>query len=204
MLWKIGHQMSSGGSLGCPASCWSQLQKCSEYAQIVVRGRRKPCETSTVTTSTMMDATATTCTVSKTSLEWCDTEGTHKKGGQHGCEYNSIIVPERICSEQKQDWMDRIRSTCICQGKETYVRNKRAIWWLNLWEDREAFGKNVHAACTVHVQELMLITIRHVCKRRWAIIAGASSLHVHIHLDFHSGWGTLKRSRSTHNQWDMY
>jgi hypothetical protein len=38
---------------------------------------------------------------STTSLECGEAERTYEKGRQHGCEYDSIIVPECICSEYK-------------------------------------------------------------------------------------------------------
>jgi hypothetical protein len=47
-------------------------------------------------------ATATACTASTTSLECGEAKGTHEKGGQYGCEYDLIIVPERISSEHKK------------------------------------------------------------------------------------------------------
>jgi len=37
--------------------------------------------------------------------------GTHQKNGQHGCEQVSILVPECVCSEDEETWMNRIRNT---------------------------------------------------------------------------------------------
>jgi hypothetical protein len=65
-----------------------------------------------------MDASNTACTASTTSLVCGEVEETHEKGRQNDCEYDSIIVPERICSEHKKDWMDQIRQTCTTQEKE--------------------------------------------------------------------------------------
>jgi hypothetical protein len=55
-----------------------------------------------VRTSTIRLATATACTASTTSLECGEAKETHEQGGQNGCEYDSVIVPERKCSEHKK------------------------------------------------------------------------------------------------------
>jgi hypothetical protein len=39
--------------------------------------------------------------------------GTHEEGGQHDCEHDPIVVPERICSEDEKAWMNQIRNTLI-------------------------------------------------------------------------------------------
>jgi hypothetical protein len=39
--------------------------------------------------------------------------GTHEKGGQHGYEHDSIVVPDCICSEDEKAWMNLIRNTLI-------------------------------------------------------------------------------------------
>lgn len=86
------------------------------------RGRweHKPCEVATV--------------VNQMPIAWlihqpwdqvCWWHMTHKNGGQYGYEYDSIVVPERACSEHKQAWMNQIRSTCVGENKYTF----RASEW---------------------------------------------------------------------------
>jgi hypothetical protein len=37
--------------------------------------------------------------------------GTHEKDGQHGYEQDSILVPERVCSQNEKTWINQIRNT---------------------------------------------------------------------------------------------
>jgi hypothetical protein len=57
---------------------------------------------------------------------------THKKGGEHGHEYDSIVVPERICPENKKAWMNLIKRTSMSRGKEIYIQRKQVISLRNL------------------------------------------------------------------------
>jgi hypothetical protein len=52
---------------------------------------------------------------------------TYKKGGHHGYEYNSIVIPECIHPEDKKAWINLIRRTSISWDKESYIQRKRVI-----------------------------------------------------------------------------
>jgi hypothetical protein len=45
--------------------------------------------------------------------------GTHEKGAQHGCEQDSIVIPERTCSEGEKAWINQI--------SDIYTLGKRDI-----------------------------------------------------------------------------
>jgi hypothetical protein len=42
-----------------------------------------------------------------TSFDMVSGLGTHKKGRQHDCKHDPIVVPERICSEDEKTWMNQ-------------------------------------------------------------------------------------------------
>jgi hypothetical protein len=44
---------------------------------------------------------------STTSFGMVSLFATHEKGGQHGYEQDSIVVPECICSEDEKTWMNQ-------------------------------------------------------------------------------------------------
>jgi hypothetical protein len=62
-------------------------------------------------------------------LAWgAASDGTHGKGGQYDCEHNFTSIPERICSEDKKAWMDRIKNArTMLLEKETYTLSKEPI-----------------------------------------------------------------------------
>jgi hypothetical protein len=51
-------------------------------------------------------------------------DGTHKKGGQHGCEHKFIAFPEHICSENEKAWMEQISEGEYNIRMEIYIRSK--------------------------------------------------------------------------------